>query len=62
MPQSHISKFKPVHALRLSCSWCEGPMFLTQIDRVKPGYDIRTYECAECGNSVTGSSQYETAA
>lgn len=53
MPVSHISKFKPVELLHHTCAWCEGPMYLTQIGATMNDYDVRTYECAECGNSRT---------
>jgi hypothetical protein len=50
MPQLQISKFRFRELVRLPCAWCEGPMYLAQIEPVKPGNDLHVYECPRCGN------------
>jgi hypothetical protein len=35
----------------LSCSKCSRPMRLACIEPVKPGFDLRTFECTKCNSS-----------
>jgi hypothetical protein len=37
----------------LNCSGCSKPMRLARIEPDKPGFDLRTFECAKCN---TGES------
>lgn len=37
---------------RPECPDCTVPMYLARITPEKPGYDLRTFECPRCQNSL----------
>jgi hypothetical protein len=37
----------------LNCSGCGKPMRLSCIEPAKPGFDLRTFECAKCNTDET---------
>jgi hypothetical protein len=37
----------------LTCSGCGKPMRLACIEPAKPGFDLRTFECAKCNTGET---------
>ena len=41
-------KYKFVDNLRPPCSSCGRPLVLTRIEPEEPGFDLRTYFCANC--------------
>jgi hypothetical protein len=44
------------------CTKCEAPMILARIERAKPGFDLRTFECSKCNNADQYTVEYGTAA
>jgi uncharacterized Zn finger protein len=61
MPQIHILKFKLAEPVRSSCGRCGGPRYLIRIERAELSCDDKhTYECAQCGNVITGPVTIET--
>jgi hypothetical protein len=46
-------KYKFVDKLRPPCSRCGRPLVLTRIEPEEPGFDLRTYYCADCEDSET---------
>jgi hypothetical protein len=37
----------------LNCSGCGKPMRLACVEPDKPGFDLRTFECAKCNTGTT---------
>jgi hypothetical protein len=52
MPLSKIVASKPPLIERPSCPKCSSLMRLARIMHDEPGYDLRTFECAECGHEI----------
>ena len=44
------------------CTKCGAPMILARIEPVKPGFDLRTFECSKCNNADQYIIEYGTAA
>ena len=45
-----------------ACTKCGTPMILERIERAKPGFDLRTFECSKCNNADQYTVEYGTAA
>jgi ribosomal protein S27AE len=44
------------------CTKCGAPVILARIERAKPGFDLRTFECSKCNNADQYVVQHGTAA
>jgi hypothetical protein len=44
------------------CTKCRAAMILARIERAKPGFDLRTFECLKCNNADQYLVEYGTAA
>ena len=52
MPQSEPSVGNQVQVYRPPCSKCGGSTSLARIEpALKPGHDLRTFECTVCNNA-----------
>ena len=52
MPLSKIVALKPPLIERALCPECSSLMWLARIMPDEPGYDLRTFECPECGHQT----------
>jgi hypothetical protein len=52
MPLSKIVASKPPLIERPLCPECSSLMWLARIMPDEPGYDLRTFECPECGHEI----------
>jgi ribosomal protein S27AE len=41
------------------CTKCGAPTILAHIERAKPGFDLRTFECLKCNNADQYAGEYE---
>jgi len=53
MPLPMIVASKPPRIERPYCPKCGSLMWLARIMPHEPGWDQRTFECADCGHQVT---------
>lgn len=44
------------------CTKCGAPVILARIERAKPGFDLRTFECSKCNNADQYIVEYGTTA
>jgi hypothetical protein len=44
---------------QMLCPKCGAHLALARIEPAQPGYDLRTFECRECGHSETKVSPIE---
>jgi len=44
------------------CTKCGAPVILARMERAKPGFDLRTFECSKCNNADQYTVEYGTAA
>jgi len=43
------------------CTKCGAPVISARIERAKPGFDLRTFECSKCNNADQYIVEYGTA-
>ena len=58
MPQSHLYDPAGLELSLWTCPMCWARMWLTRIEPDKPGYDKRTFECAQCKFTMTETVKY----
>jgi hypothetical protein len=49
-----------IESRRQPCTKCGAPMILARIEPAKPGFDLRTFECAKCNNADQYIIEYGT--
>ena len=53
MPGTAFTPHRPKPIPQANCSQCQQPMWLTRIQPVGSGLDMRTFECPECNHEET---------